>query len=48
MKILKSILHYQLKNIMHSTYYSRVIGFETTPADYQIDYKLHLGIGELT
>lgn len=32
---------------MHSTEYGKVVGFETMPADYQTDYKLHLGIGEL-
>ncbi len=45
--MLKSMLYNNLNNTMHPTDYCQLIGFETTPTDYQIDYQLHNGIGTL-
>lgn len=41
MKILKSIIWFHLKKIMTIAEYSQIVGFETTPTDYQRDYQLH-------
>ena len=48
MKILKSILWFHLKKVLTIKEYNNILGFETQPQDYLLDYKLENGLGMLT
>ena len=47
MKILKSILWFQLKKVLTVNECSNILGFEASPKNYKIDFMLEKGIGQL-